>query len=245
MELLTREQLDELRAYDSPTVCNALECFGLRPSTQGYMRPGMVRRTPDATPVVGYAATARVSARHPSATAPETLMRYYEHVRESPDPTIAVVQDIDDTPVASFWGEVQATVHLSLGCVGTVMQGGVRDIAEAGAMGFHFHSTEINVSHGYIHVESCACPVDILGLTVRPGDLLHMDRHGVVNIPPEAAPRLAEACRAMIKAEYPMLEPCRKAVAEGRKPTMAELAQWRRDMTDARRELAKPFAARA
>lgn len=242
MEILTREQLDELRRFDSPTICNAVECFGVMKSTEGYMRPGMTLRTCDKKPVVGYAATAKVSANYPDPDAPARLMGYYEHIREMADPTIAVVQDIDPVPVASFWGEVQATVHKSLGCVGTLMEGGVRDIEEASAMGFHFFSTEVNVSHGYIHVEKFNCPVNMLGLTIYPGDLLHMDQHGVVKIPHEIAPRLAEACRAIIEAEYPMLEPCRKALAEGRKPTMQELAEWREAMVAARKTSAKKYA---
>ena len=243
MERLTNAQLDELRSFDTPTVCNAIECFGCRRSTEGYMRPGMIRRTRDRTPAVGYAATARASAAHPDPDSHARLMGYYEHVREMGDPTIAVVQDIDPEPAASFWGEVQATVHMSLGCVAALMQGGVRDVEEASAMGFHFHSTQINVSHGYIHVEKFNCPVDMLGLTIHPGDLLHMDQHGVVTIPHEIAPRLAEACRDIIAAEYPMLEPCRKAVAEGRKPTMEEIARWRRDMSEARQTAVRKYRA--
>ena len=239
---LTKEQLEELRTFDTPTICNAIECFKIRNNTEGYMRPGMFLRTKDKKPVVGYAATARCSAKYPASDAHEMLMGYFEHVREMADPTIAVVQDIDPEPASSFWGEVQATVHMSLGCVATLMQGGVRDIEEASAMGFHFYSTEINVSHGYIHVERYNCPLQILGLTVAPGDLLHMDQHGVVNIPYEVAPNLAEACRFIIKAEYPMLEPCRKAIAEGRKPTMDEISQWRKAMAEARQAGAKQFA---
>lgn len=239
MERLSLEQLEELRKFDTPTVCNAVECFGVRKNTEGYMQPGMVLRTRDTTPVVGYAATAKCSAAYPDPDGHKMLMGYYEHVREMADPTIAVVQDIDPVPVASFWGEVQATVHKSLGCVATLMQGGVRDIEEANELGFYFFSTEINVAHGYIHVEKFACPVQVLGLTINPGDLLHMDQHGVTVIPHEIAPRLARVCRKIADAELPMLEPCRKAIREGRKPTMAEIAAMREAM-NAARKLAKP-----
>lgn len=235
MELLNQGQIEELRNFDSPTICNAVECFGVRKNTEGYMRYGMTLRTQDKTPVVGYAATAKVSAAHPDPDAYNMLMGYYSHVRQTPGPCISVIEDIDCESVASFWGEVQATVHLSLGCVATIIKGGVRDITEANRMGFHFYSTEINVAHGYIHVEKFACPVNILGLTVHPGDLLHMDQHGVVLIPHEVAPFLAPMCRKIADAELPMLEPCRKAIQEGRKPTMEEIATWREAMNAARK----------
>ena len=235
MEKLTRAQIDELCRYDSPTVCNALEVFGVRPNTEGCMKPGMMLRVKQNRIVVGYAATAKVSANFPDADSHSMLMGYYEHVREMADPTIAVIQDTDPEPMGSFWGEVQATVHMSLGCVGAVVHGGVRDIDEATALGFQFHSTQLHVTHGYTHIEKYNCPVRILGLAVHPGDLLHMDQHGVVNIPHEVASKLAGVCQKIVEAEYPMLEPCRKAIAEGRKPTMEELSQWRTAMASARK----------
>jgi regulator of RNase E activity RraA len=235
MSKLNFEQLEELRNYDTPTVCNAIECFGVRKNTEGYMRPGMVLRTNNSKPVVGYAATAKVAAAFPDLESHKMLMGYYEHVRETEGPCISVIEDIDPEPVASFWGEVQATVHKSLGCIATVMKGGVRDINETNSIGFYYFSTEINVAHGYTHVEKYACPVSILGLTIRPGDLLHMDQHGVVLIPPEIAPKLAQVCRKIMDAELPMLEPCRKAIKDGRKPTMEEISAWREAMNAARK----------
>jgi regulator of RNase E activity RraA len=234
MEYLSREQLDELKQFDSPTICNAIECFG-RKNTEGFMKAGMILRTADKTPVVGYAATARVSAAHPDPDSLKMLMGYYNHVRESPEPCIAVIDDIDEVAIGSFWGEVQATVHRSLACIAALVHGGVRDIEEANKLGFHFFSTEITVAHGYTHVEKYACPVSILGLMIHPGDLLHMDQHGVVLIPPEVAPKLAKACRQIADAELPMLEPCRKAIKEGRKPTIEELTAMREAMNAARK----------
>lgn len=235
MEKLTKAQIDELCKYDSPTVCNALEVFGVRPNIEGIMQPGMMLRVKKNRIMVGYAATAKVGASFPDANAHDMLMGYYEHVREMADPTIAVIQDTDPEPIGSFWGEVQATVHLSLGCVGTVTHGGVRDVDEASTIGFQFHSTQLHVTHGYTHIEKYNCPVRILGLSVNPGDLLHVDQHGVVNIPHEIAPRLAVVCQKIAEAEYPVLEPCRKAIAEGRKPTVEELSQWRKAMVAARK----------
>ena len=86
--------------------------------------------------MVGYAVTARVSAMHPNPNAADNLIRYYESVVRVPAPTVAVIQDMDTEPIGSFWGEVQATSHMALGCIGTITQGGVRDLNEAGPLGF-------------------------------------------------------------------------------------------------------------
>lgn len=238
MEKLTREQLQELQEFDSPTICNAIETFNIRPYTSGIMKPGMICRFPISKPMVGYAATAKISAMHPPTKLnADMLFNFYESVREMQDPTIAVVQDIDPEPIGSFWGEVQATGFMSLGAVGTITDGGVRDLAEAEKLGFCYFSTTVLVSHGYIHVENYNCPVDVCGLNVNPGDLLHADCHGVVCIPLEIAPKLAEACRKVAAAELAMLEPCRQAIATGIKPTGDQMREWRNEMVRRRNEV--------
>lgn len=234
--ILSERQLEELGGFDGPTICNALEVFNLRPRTAGFAKPGMVCRTPSQKPMIGYAATAKVSALHPTPNAAEKLIAYYAMVRDMADPTIAVIQDIDAEPVGSFWGEVQATTHMALGCVGTVTHGGVRDVREAGELGFQFYSTELHISHGYTHIEDFNGPVVVRGLMVHPGDLLFADMYGVVQIPHDVAPKLAEVCRKVAAAELPMLEPCRKAIQAGVKPTNEELLAWRKAMEQKRKE---------
>lgn len=238
--MLTQAQLDEIKQFDAPTICNALECFGLRPKTAGFMLPGMKPRTLVKERMIGYAATARVSAAHPGDEgAPDRLMGYYAHLRETAKPSVAVIEDIDPQSVGSFWGEVQATVHCALGAVGTLTKGGVRDLAEVEGLGFHFFSTDMLVSHANIHVVESGVPVYILGLRVCPGDLVFADHHGVVSIPHEAAGRLAVACRGIADAELPMLTPCREAIRKGEMPTIDQLRAWRQEMGKARGEVSK------
>ena len=71
MAKLTAEQLEKLREFDSPTVCNALEAFGAKYRFNCYGKPGMVQRAGDRTkPMVGYAVTAKVSAMAPATPEP-------------------------------------------------------------------------------------------------------------------------------------------------------------------------------
>lgn len=234
MEYLSIEELEELRQFDSPTVYNAIDSFHIRPAVSGFTKPGLILRTPLEKPMVGYAVTAKVSARHPNPAAAANLEAYYDSMAKVSAPTVAVIQDTDTEPIGLFWGEVQATSHLALGCVGTITQGGVRDLNEAGPLGFYFFSTQIMVARGNTHVDMWNCPVEICGLTVMPGDLIHADVHGAVIIPHEIAREAAEACRAAQKAELAVLTPCREAIRTGKRPTAAQLAQWRREMNQKR-----------
>ena len=242
MNVLNSQQLAEIKKFDGPTICNALECFDALPRSAGFTMPIMFPRTLTGKRMIGYAATAKISARHPGErTAGETAMKYYQTVRDMADPTVSVVQDIDPQPIGSYWGEVQATTHSALGSIGTITHGGVRDIDEAEAMGFHFFSTELLISHAYVHVVDCNCSVEVAGLHVNPGDLLYADKHGVLIIPHSVADRLAEACRLIAEAEYPMLIPCREAIKTGVKPSIDQIKEWRGKLEEARRAVTKRF----
>jgi regulator of RNase E activity RraA len=86
------------------------------------------------------------------------------------------------------------------------------------------------VARAESHVVDHNCPVEICGMVINPGNFLHADGHGVVVIPAEAAPVLEEAYRRVSHAERFVLEPCRKAIEDGIKPTVAQLRRWRGEM---------------
>ena len=241
--ILTKEQLEEIKQYDVPTVCNALECFNLMSRTDGYISaedlkqfvPGKGGR------MIGYAATAKYSTSNPVRSGYESCEKaYYQHVKDTPYPTIAVQQDIDRHMAAALWGEVNLTIHMLLGCIGTVTNGGVRDIDAAREAEFGYYAPCANPSHGYYHIVDCACPVEIFGQTILPGDLIYADEHGAVIIPEKAAPYIAEACKAMTEAEYPVLLPARKALAEGRDVSVDEIVEWKKGMAAARKMWTAP-----
>jgi regulator of RNase E activity RraA len=229
MKYLAEAQLEELRQFDTPTVCNAIEKFKLRSKTEGYTSPAIKAIYPDRKPIVGYACTAKVSARYPGTKEnEETLYAYYQSILDCPSTPISVIQDIDEEPIGSFWGEVQTTVHKALGCMGVITNGGVRDLDEAYALGFTYLASCILVSHAYIHMEATGTPVQIGGLLVHPGDLIHADKHGAVLIPNEVADQVADACRQMQEAELPVLNEC-KATEDGTLD-LADLRLWRAEM---------------
>jgi 4-hydroxy-4-methyl-2-oxoglutarate aldolase len=192
--------LEALKGYDSPTLSNAIELFDVRPRDEGYMGHEVRCMFPDLGVMVGYAATATMRARGAGGGYdPEALTT---HVQAIPGPRIVVVADLDDEPAhGALWGEVMATTFTALGCLGTVTDGSVRDLDEAHAIGFQFFAKAVTVSHGYARVESAGEPVTVGGLTVRPGDLLHADKHGVLLIPAEIAPDLPAAADRVIAAE--------------------------------------------
>lgn len=195
--------LERLRHYDTPTLSNAIEGFDLRPRDEGFAS-GVIRcMFPDLAPVVGFAATATIRAR---GTGHGYQGAMYRHVLEQPRPRIAVIQDLDDpSGVGALWGEVNANIFGSIGCIGCVTDGSVRDLKEAHASGFQFFAGSVGVSHAYARIEEVGVAVTVGGLQVRPGDLLHADQHGVLLIPSEIAADLPDAAEALIRTEKDLI----------------------------------------
>lgn len=176
---------------------------------------------PELGPMVGIAATALIRSR---GTGPDDQSPLWGHVQVVPGPRVVVVQDVDEDPGhGSLWGEVNATIFKALGCVGCITNGCVRDLDEARGMGFHFFARGPGVSHAYVRVISAGDEVSVGRLSVRPGDLLHADQHGVLSIPPEIAAELPAAADRVIAREQKLLKWVRSAEFDP-----ARLAEMRR-----------------
>jgi regulator of RNase E activity RraA len=133
----------------------------------------------------------------------------WEHILSVPEPRVIVIEDLDEEPIGSFWGEVQANIHRALGCAGAVTNGGVRDLDEVRALGFQLFAGSVMVSHAYVHVVEVGGPVTVGGLTVRPGQIVHGDQHGVAAIPREIAREVPEGARRVEERERAIIDLCR------------------------------------
>jgi len=213
MEPLPAHVLDTLRGFSSPTVANAIEVFQVRPRQEGFMRPEVRCIFPEMGVMVGYAATLKIRAARPAAEGAALHPSvHWAKVLEAPAPRVVVVEDLDEPAgVGSFWGEVNANLHRALGCVGVVTNGAVRDLEEVAALRFHFFASHIAVSHANVHIVEAGTTVRVGGLTVRPGDLLHGDRHGVINVPLELAARIPEGVEKVAAIEHRLIEYCQSS----------------------------------
>ena len=206
---ISPEVIDALRKLSTPTVSNAIELFNVRPRNQGFMSPEIRCLFPDLGVMVGYAVTAKFAAK-PPATRPASRYESWKQLLETPEPRVLVLQDLDQPPgVGAFIGEVMTSIYQRLGCVGTVTNGHVRDLDEVRAAGFHFFAGGVCVSHAYVHQLDFGCPVEVGGLTVRPGDLLHADKHGVLNIPKEIAADIPKAAENVAEREQRIIGHCK------------------------------------
>jgi 4-hydroxy-4-methyl-2-oxoglutarate aldolase len=208
--LLTAEQLEAFKRYNTPTIANAIEVFNLRGRHLGFL-PHQIRCLfPDLGPIVGYAVTSVTRADPPTAKGPDLNADYLRYVASQPGPKIAVGQDLDNPPgLGAQFGEVNATIHKKLGCVGHITDGCPRDLDEVRAMGFQLFGLNPCVSHAYVRLVDFGKPVKLAGVEVMPGELIHADKHGVCLIPADCAHKLLDACAEVEALERPLLEHCR------------------------------------
>jgi regulator of RNase E activity RraA len=200
--------LELLRNFDTPTVCNVIELFNYRPRTAGYFDRRIQACFPKLPPMVGYAATATFRSAAPprSGDVYTGLGAQMAAIADCPAPPIIVFQDLDDPPAAATFGEVMCSSYKAFGAVGLITSGAARDLDQVEALAFPCFSSGVVASHGYCHIVQMGIPVHVGGTMIRPGDLLHGDRNGVTNIPIDIASAVAHACLEFVGAEGIVLD---------------------------------------
>ncbi len=208
---LTPELLETLRKIPTCSISNAIETFNIRPRNQGFTSPRIRCMFPHMGGMIGYAVTAVITANvPPSARMNVSRVDWVDEILKVPAPRVLVMKDLDyPNVIGSFWGEVQSNIHKALGCVGTVTDGGVRDLDEMQEVGFHAFAAEVLVSRAYVHLVDIGVPVTVGGLTVKPGDIILGDKHGVINIPKEIAADLPAAVKKVEEREREIIDLCR------------------------------------
>ena len=200
---MSESQFAFLRSIDTPTVCNLIEIAAPERRGSGYTVVHLHCPFPDLPPMVGFAKTVTIRARD-KISGPSYMqkrMDYLDYVAGQPRPSVVVIEDQDEPAgYGAFWGEVQTNVHQALGCLGTVTNGSIRDIAQVAA-GFQMLAGSIGPSHAYVHVVEFGVPVTVHGMAVKSGDLIHADRHGAVVVPIDKIDAMKTALDGLVKQE--------------------------------------------
>jgi regulator of RNase E activity RraA len=208
--------LELLRKFDTPTVCNVVELFDHCPRTAFYMDGRIQACFPRMPPMVGYASTAMFRSAAPprAGNVYAGLADQIKAFAELPGPAVVVFQDLDDPSTAATFGEVMCTTYKTFGAVGLITSGTGRDLDQVEALGFPCFTGGTVCAHGYCHVVQINVPVRVGGLPVHPGDLLHGDRNGVALVPNHVASAVAQACPELVAAEAVILDYLRGGKAD-------------------------------
>ena len=205
--MLSPLQLQSLGKYDTPTICNVIELFNIRPRNTGYMDHRIKACFPELPPMVGYALTAtfRSASRRDKeiyATVDQQILAFTENAF----PPVLVFQDLDDPTAAATFGEIMCSTYQKFGASGIITSGAGRDLEQVQGLNFPAFTNGTICSHGYSHSPSIQIPVHVGGITIYPGDLLHGDLNGVTTIPLDIASEIDEACEIFVRAEAIVLD---------------------------------------
>ncbi len=209
--ILTPQEIESLRRIDACTLANAIETFNERLRNEGFSSQSIHCLFPKLSPVVGYAATVKIRGSAPPTASDLYTDRtdLWDYVQSLPVPRIVVVQDVATTPgLGSFLGAVHVNILRALGCVAAVTNGTVRDIPTIEPLNFQLFASGVAVSHAYTHVVEFGRPVEVAGLKIASGDLLHGDLHGVQSVPKEIAGKIPAVARQIAARERELIDLC-------------------------------------
>lgn len=211
METIAPATFEKLKTIDSATIANAIAKLGVRPLTHGYAGPEIRCLYPEQPAILGYAVTARISTRDTNETGfRDNWVTYAQAIEDSPQQVICVLEDSLLWPLqAALMGEVMATVMKSLGAVGCITNGAVRDIEPIRKLGFGYFAAGAIVSAGQMKFTASQVPVRLGRLEVQPGDLIHADADGIVSIPHDIADDIPGAVQAVLEREAGIIQMAR------------------------------------
>lgn len=223
---MTAQDLLRLEEFDTPTICNALEMIEPERRGFGYTTRSVLATNAHVGPRVGLAFTATMRSLNAPPIAGEELkqqrLAYYRYMYEDTfHPKTCVMQDLDGDEAGRgpFWGEFNVRIHRSMGFRAIVTDGSIRDVAKL-PDDLLMLSRGLRPSHAYVHIASFNEQVNVFGMAVNPGDVVHADAHGAVAFPLSLATEVAHRADEFVEAERPVMEACKSGQL-----TLAKLEQ--------------------
>jgi 4-hydroxy-4-methyl-2-oxoglutarate aldolase len=206
------EIIEKLEKIDTPTISNVVatypsseNCMKLYDAWYGawYTDQTIKCMYPELGPRVGYVSTAVFCEKSEKYTG-MSRWALAEHIDGTRKPTILVAEQQFPPELAGrvgLFGEMMTTQYKALGVVGVITNGPMRDIDAIRPMNFQYYATGVTPGHGDMMVKAVNVPVTVGGMTVMPGDMVHMDMHGAVKFPASKMVEVLERATRLLEAE--------------------------------------------
>jgi regulator of RNase E activity RraA len=200
--------IEYLKSVDSSTLINAIETLHVRPNERGFTPLSVRCLFPELGRMCGYAVTAQVeTVTQMEPFRLETFIELYRALESAPKPAVIVFQEVGAFPgYAAHCGEVMSTFFTRLGAVGLVSDCAVRDLPEVRRMGFQYFARGSVASHANFRISRVGIPVQVHGMVVNPGDMIHADENGVITVPPVELEAIRAAVDSVREKEKKVLD---------------------------------------
>lgn len=211
---IPRSTLEKLREFDTAHLAGAIQSV-----------------TPTLGPTVGVALTCTLDSSTPGNRADtKAYWRQLEEMTAAGIPIVWVVQTVGARPDHEcVIGDGMAKTLHAAGCVGLVTNGRVRDVNGLLSTPFAAYCQGTISHHCALRFQDPGEPVEMGGVTIRPGDVIHANAEGIIKIPPTCLDRLPEAAVRMRAFEHDMHRMLRRTdlpPAEKRRRVGAMVAQY-------------------
>lgn len=209
--MIQPEFIEELKKIDTPTITNAVATYhhSLRIYDawfgEWYTDTSIKCMYPDKGPVVGYAATIIYALKSPYTSGLRDEWVLPEHLSETKKPIILCAkQDFPDELKhrVGLFGGMMVNRFEALGVAGIVSDGPMRDFDEIrNETNVQMLATGLTPGHGDFVVKGVSIPVTIGGMSVMPGDMIHMDLHGACKFPEKYSSEILMLAKKLLAAE--------------------------------------------
>ena len=218
----TREMLEELKNFDTPSITNVVATYSQRPECLGLYNPWSenwytdhsVRcMYPELGRRVGYAVTAVYGLPDPNFDR-LSFADAIDAMEQSQQPTIFVFQQKFPPAIAGKVGLAGGNMTAAMkavGCVGAISNGPSRDFDEIRSMDFQYLLSGATPGHGNMAIYSINVPVSVAGMDVSPGEIIHMDENGACKFPADKLEAVLTRARDLGREEDVMQERFRQA----------------------------------
>ena len=211
-ELSELEIIRELEKIDTPTITNVVasypksdNCMKLYDAWYGkwYTDTTIKCVYPDMGPKVGYVATVVFCEDSKKYTGVDRWA-LPDHFDDTKKPVVLVAEQQFPPELANrvgLFGEMMTTQYKALGVVGVVTNGPMRDIDAIKPLGVQYYCTGVTPAHGDMMIKSVGQPISVGGMVVMPGEMVHMDLHGVVKFPADQMGEILKRAKKLLEME--------------------------------------------